>query len=116
MNTGPASSAADWPRRLAELRDRPALVLGLLSGTSADGIDAAICRITPADDADGLRSRVELLHHFRHLHDPQILGCIADPAGLGARRLAELNKNLGRRFAEACLAAINASECQPHEI
>jgi anhydro-N-acetylmuramic acid kinase len=117
MNTASASSTTDWLRRLATFRDRPALVIGVLSGTSADGIDAAVCRITPAEnDLDGLRSRVELLHHYCHPHDPQILQCITDPVALGARRLAELNRSLGQRFAEACVAAIESSGVKPQQI
>lgn len=110
MKAGRASINADWLGRLAELHERPALVVGVLSGTSADGIDAAVCRITPAaNDADGLRLRVELLNHFRHPHDPQVQQCIASSNALGARQIAELNRSLGRRFAEACLAAIESS-------
>jgi anhydro-N-acetylmuramic acid kinase len=112
-----ALRAIDWLQRLAELRQRPALVVGVLSGTSADGIDAAVCRITPAEDDDeGLRPRVELLRHFSYAHDPDVHGFIAGSGALGARRLAELNRSLGRRFAEACLAAIASSGLRPEHI
>ncbi len=117
MKAGPAAIKINWLGRLAELRERPAHVVGVLSGTSADGIDAAICRITPAaNDADGLRSRVELLNHFRHSHDPQVQQCIASSSALGARQIAELNRSLGRRFAEACLSAISSSGLTPQQI
>lgn len=110
MKTWPARNANDWLHRLAELRQRPALVVGVLSGTSADGIDAAVCRITPAEDnRDGNQPRVELLHHLRYAHDPQVHEWIAGSNALSARRLAELNTRLGRRFAEACIAAIRSS-------
>ncbi len=112
-----ASTATEWLRRLAELPQRPALVVGLLSGTSADGIDAAVCRITPTDKIeDGLLPRVELLHHLHSPHDPEVHEWIAGSNALGARRLAELNRRLGLRFAEACLAAIESSGLQPGHI
>jgi anhydro-N-acetylmuramic acid kinase len=112
-----ASTATGWLRRLAELPQRPALVVGLLSGTSADGIDAAVCRITPAEKIeDGDLPRVELLHHFHSPHDPEVHDWIAGCGTLGARRLAELNRRLGQRFAEACLAAIKSSGLQPEQI
>jgi anhydro-N-acetylmuramic acid kinase len=117
MNIRPVLNPTDWLERLSEVGERSALVVGVLSGTSADGIDAAVCRITPAEnDPDGLRSRVELLHHYCHPHDPQILQSIASPAALGARRLAELNRSLGQRFAEACAVAIESSELKPEQI
>jgi anhydro-N-acetylmuramic acid kinase len=89
----------------------------VLSGTSADGIDAAVCRITPAEeDDDGLHPRVELLHHLHPAHDRDVRDFIANSSALGARRLAELNRSLGRRFAEACLAAIDSSGLPPEQI
>jgi anhydro-N-acetylmuramic acid kinase len=110
MKSRPARIAADWLHCLTELRQRPAVVVGVLSGTSADGIDAAVCRIMPAaDDQDGVRARVELLHHLSYPHDPQVHEWIAGSNALGARRLAELHTRLGRRFAEACIAAVKSS-------
>jgi anhydro-N-acetylmuramic acid kinase len=117
MKTGPAPNATDWLHRLAGLRRRAALVVGVLSGTSADGIDAAVCRITPAEEnKDGIHPRVELLHHLCYAHDPQVHEWIADSSPLGARRLAELNIRLGRRFAQACIEAIRSSGLQPGQI
>ncbi|HKD38287.1 MAG TPA: anhydro-N-acetylmuramic acid kinase, partial [Pirellulales bacterium] len=117
MKLSSTSQATDWLRRLAELRERPAVVVGVLSGTSADGIDVAVCRVTPTSErCDGLGSRVELLRHFCHPHDPQIQQSIANSNAFGARRLSELDRSLGRRFAEACMAAITSSGLVPEKV
>src|SRR5262249_5064110 len=44
------------------------LVVGLMSGTSADSIDAAICRMT----GQGAEVGVELLHYRERAHDPDV--------------------------------------------
>ena len=97
---------AEWLQRLATLRQRPACVVGLLSGTSADAIEAAVCRITPEHED---QFRVELLKHTSHAHDPEVHGWIAGCETLGARRFAELHRRVGQRFAQACREAIHAS-------
>jgi anhydro-N-acetylmuramic acid kinase len=101
---------AHWASRLAALGRAPAHVVGLLSGTSADAIDAAVCRITPPDEpVPGTLPRVELIAHTSHPHDPDVHGWIAAPESLSARHLAELHVRVGERFGEACLQAIEAS-------
>ena len=41
------------------------LVVGLMSGTSADSIDVAICRMK----GQGIRFEAELIHYQEHAHD-----------------------------------------------
>jgi anhydro-N-acetylmuramic acid kinase len=107
----------DWLQRLETLGRRPACVIGLLSGTSADGIDAAVCRITPpADSQDAAHFRVELLRHSRHPHDAEVHAWIASADSLGARRLAEMHERLGLRFAQACLDALTAAGLSPAHV
>jgi anhydro-N-acetylmuramic acid kinase len=108
---------ADWLQRLGTLRRRPACVVGLLSGTSADAIDAAVCRITPPNDPDDAGPpRVELLGHSRHPHDEEVHAWIAGANALGARRLAELHRRLGLRFARACAGAITSAGLHPADV
>ena len=107
----------DWLQRLETLARRPACVIGLLSGTSADGIDAAVCRITPPPDLqDTAHFRVELLRHSRHPHDEEVHAWIAGADSLGARRLAEMHRRLGLRFGQACLDAMTAAGLSPGQV
>ncbi len=107
----------NWLQRLETLPRRPACVVGLLSGTSADAIEAAICRITPPAGSDSEEGfRVELLQHSHHPHEPAVHDWIAGADALGARRLAELHRRLGQRFAQACMDAIASSGLRVDEI
>lgn len=103
----------DWLLRLSDLRRRSALVLGVLSGTSADAIDVAVCRITPSLANE---PSVELIRHTSHAHDPEVHTWIGGAMNLSARRMAELHVRLGQRFGRACLDAIAAAGLAPEQI
>lgn len=75
-------------------------VVGMISGTSADSIDAAVCRI------EGVPERVTLLHYAEHPNDPEVRRQVNGAAGLRTREVAELHVRVGERFAEACLATL----------
>jgi anhydro-N-acetylmuramic acid kinase len=83
---------------------RPRLVVGLISGTSADGIDAAAVRLP----AVGQTARMEVLE-FRSLPYPgpireQVMLAAADKLSL--RQTAVLGTELGHLFAEAALSVV----------
>jgi anhydro-N-acetylmuramic acid kinase len=75
-------------------------VVGLISGTSADSIDVAICRI------EGEPARVRLIHYAEHPNDPDIKRRVNSAAGLVVREVAELHVQIAERFADACLATL----------
>jgi len=98
--------------RLLAARDRPhRIVVGLISGTSADGIDACVARIAGAGATtrattlraltvpypDDVREAVLALHH----------GTAADAARWDVR--------LGERFAAAALAVLEAAGMTPSD-
>jgi anhydro-N-acetylmuramic acid kinase len=92
---------------------RSSIIVGLMSGTSADGIDAVVARI--AGTGRSLRARV-----VAHIHTPfspvlrqRILkvclhGTVAE--------ICELNFVLGEHFARAALAAIRKARLRPQHI
>jgi len=104
--TGPFS---DLLRR----SDKPSrLVVGLMSGTSADSIDAAVCRLT----GQGSEVGVELLHYGEFPHGPEVKRRVLGIAGLDVRGIAELNVMVGEAFAAACLATVADAGLAPTEI
>ena len=86
------------------MKSSPLLVLGLMSGTSADGIDVALAKISGAPP----KLNAKLLNHtsinFRPSLRKEILR-VAEQQPLSAGELSQLNFRLGEVFAEAALAA-----------
>lgn len=87
------------------------LYLGMISGTSADGIDVALARFH--DAADGAPPRAEPLFGRTYAWDPALRERIVDlgqhaPA-LTLDAIGELDAQLGAAFAEAAEAAIRDS-------
>jgi anhydro-N-acetylmuramic acid kinase len=78
------------------------IVAGIMSGTSADGIDVALVRLL----GRGFRTRLELLHHEQFPYPPQVRRKILDIMNSEASvaDLARLNFLLGELYAEAVLA------------
>ncbi|HEY89194.1 MAG TPA: anhydro-N-acetylmuramic acid kinase [Thermoflexia bacterium] len=91
------------------------LVVGLMSGTSADGTEAVVIRITGAPPA----LQWKLLAHTQLPHPPalreEIFACFRPETGT-VDRLAALNFALGRAFAQAALNAIAAAGLEPRQI
>jgi anhydro-N-acetylmuramic acid kinase len=85
-------------------KKKPMLVAGIMSGTSADGIDVALCRISPARH----RPRIELVRH-RALPYPAVLRkavlAAMDAPKTSAAELARLNWRLGEAYGDAVQAA-----------
>ena len=98
---------------LLERSRKPArLVVGLMSGTSADSIDVAVCRMT----GQGAEAGVELLHYREHAHDPGVKRRVIGIAGLDVRGVAELHVMIGEAFAAACLATLEDAGISPADI
>jgi anhydro-N-acetylmuramic acid kinase len=83
---------------------KPMLVLGMMSGTSADGIDVALARIFGAPP----KLNAKLLGHtsvkFPHALRKEILR-VAEQHPITAGALSQLNFRLGEVFADAVLVA-----------
>lgn len=82
------------------------LIVGLMSGTSLDGIDAAVVRI----DGAGTDSRIELVHFLAESYDDELrekLKELCTPDRSGTDRVCAMNFLLGHRFADAVKKAVN---------
>lgn len=95
----------DW----AALRAKdPKVVVGLISGTSADGIDAAVVRIHGA----GSSTRVQLLHDLTVPYPPddrrELFALFSPPTGT-VDRICALGFRLGELLAQAAAQAIAAA-------
>src|SRR5271170_1089465 len=80
-------------------------VAGIMSGTSADGIDVALVRITPGDHWP----RLKLLAHdelrFTKLLRSAVLSAM-DAKAISTAELARLNWHLGMAYSEAIKQAL----------
>ncbi len=84
--------------------EKPMLVLGLMSGTSADGIDVALARISGAPPKLDAR----LVNHTMIPFPPRVREAIlriAGGASTNAEELSQLNFLLGELFAGAAIKA-----------
>jgi anhydro-N-acetylmuramic acid kinase len=79
------------------------LVAGVMSGTSADGVDVAICRVSPARDANST-PRVKLLGHVGLAYPKAVKAAVLqamDANAISVAELSRLNWRLGEIYADA---------------
>jgi anhydro-N-acetylmuramic acid kinase len=91
------------------------LVLGLMSGTSADGIDVALARISGSPP----NLNAKLLGHTSLRFPPVIrkeILHVAEQQSITAGELSQLNFRLGELFADAALAACRRFRVSPRHI
>ena len=83
---------------------KPMLIAGIMSGTSADGIDVALCRISPART----RPRIELVRHRAFPYSAALRKAVLaamDAQNTAAAELARLNWRLGEEYGDAVQSA-----------
>ncbi len=88
----------------APAQKRSMLVAGIMSGTSADGIDVALCRIAPAR----MRPHIELIRHRAFPYPAPLRKAVLaamDAQSTSAAELARLNWRLGEAYGDAAQAA-----------
>jgi len=93
----------------------PKTVVGMISGTSADGIDAAVVRIHGA----GTDTRPELIHFMTVPYseeDRREVFALFSPQTGTVDRICAFNFHLGGLFAEAALQAIAGAGLPPSEV
>jgi anhydro-N-acetylmuramic acid kinase len=91
------------------------LVLGMMSGTSADGIDTALVKISGAPP----NLKIKLLNHTHQSFPPAIrkeILRVAEQSPLTPAEFSQLHAHLGRVYAEAALAACKKFRISPKKI
>src|ERR1700739_1974625 len=91
------------------------LVLGLMSGTSADGIDVALARISGASPQLSAKLLGHTSSKFPDALRKEILR-VAEQHPISAGELSQLNFRLGEVFAEAALAACRKFRVSPKRV
>ncbi|HIJ73608.1 MAG TPA: anhydro-N-acetylmuramic acid kinase [Candidatus Hydrogenedentes bacterium] len=95
---------------LEALREKPVRYgIGLMSGTSCDGVDAALVAI----QGTGARARVEVKAFRTYPYSPRLRRQLLAPR-MTARDICELNTFLGTKFADA--AEKLAAKAKAHDI
>lgn len=89
---------------------RPRLCVGLLSGTSADAVEAALCEVT----GTGGGARLRLLSHVSTPFPPALVARMLGPQD--ARSLSQLDFELAEHFARAALQAIERAGLTPSDV
>jgi anhydro-N-acetylmuramic acid kinase len=96
-------------------RARGILALGSMSGTSADGIDVALVRISGSPASP----RAQLVHFAAFPYPPAVRSAVlrlANGASTSTREISQLNFRLGELFAEAALRACKRFRVSPRRI
>jgi anhydro-N-acetylmuramic acid kinase len=103
-------------REIAELaRKDPRRVVGLISGTSADGIDAALVEVSGAGLGAALRLVAGLTYPFSAADRAEVFRMF-DPAAATLDRLTRFDFRLGELFGDAALAVIARAGLRPREV
>ncbi|GGO64853.1 anhydro-N-acetylmuramic acid kinase [Bowmanella pacifica] len=91
------------------------LIIGLMSGTSLDGLDVALCKI----HGDGLQSKVELLEFTTVEYDDTYRRLIRDifsKRDVDLQQVCLLNPWIGTLHGEMILECLKNWQCQPEDI
>jgi anhydro-N-acetylmuramic acid kinase len=93
----------------------PRLVMGLMSGTSVDGIDAALVEITRAGGRYGARVVTHVETKWPRRLRERLLAVMA-PATSTTAEVCALNMLVARQFAEAAEACVRAAGVSPEKV
>ena len=101
----------NWLEPILNKQER--LVVGLMSGTSMDGVDAALVRI----NGHGLNTKIELIHFICLPYEPSLVQSLEDIISKGStRQISQTNFTVGGAFAEAALAVIKGAGLSTSDI
>lgn len=101
--------------------NKPMLVLGMMSGTSADGIDSALVKISGLPPAGGAppNLKIKLLGHTNQSFPPAIrkeILRVAEQNPLTPAEFSQLHALLGHIYAAAALASCRKFRISPQKV
>ena len=96
--------------RIAGKKER--LIIGLMSGTSHDGVDAALVSIK----GNGIKTRVSLLYHLHCPYPIEVKRKIEQAFEGVTANICKLNFELGELFARAALECISKSRVSKNDL
>ena len=88
------------------------MIIGLMSGTSMDGIDTALVRI----NGSGFDTRIELVDYASYPYESRIRFALQEINSLSATKLSDLNFVVGEAFSDATISIIEKAGLTPDEI
>jgi anhydro-N-acetylmuramic acid kinase len=97
------------------MTSKPMLVLGMMSGTSADGIDAALVKIWGAPP----HLNIKLIGHIKYNFPPSVRNEIlrvAEQKPLAPAEFSQLHARLGKLYADAALSACKKLAISPRRV
>jgi anhydro-N-acetylmuramic acid kinase len=106
-------SGRDPLKRLDKIRKKKTrIALGLMSGTSVDGIDAVLAEIS----GRGLRTGARILAFETHPFEPPMKRRILKLFSAGAEEICEMNFIIGELLADAALKLMCRTGTPPREV
>src|SRR4051794_27634235 len=94
---------------------RPRLIAGAMSGTSADGVDAAIVEVT----GRGLDMTARLVAHYAEAFGPALraqIFRIRQETGFGIGEVAWVGRQVSLMYARAVRGALEAAKLSPLDL
>ena len=92
------------------------LFIGLMSGTSMDGIDAALVHIPNEAESDSPFTLIKTYSHPMPLQLKEDLSSLCQPSYDAINRMGRCDVELGRLFADCCLQLLAESNYKPSDI
>lgn len=100
----------NWLSPIIDKKER--LIIGLMSGTSMDGIDAALVRIS----GSGTDTRAELLDFQICPYESWLRNGLENITGASVAQLSELNFAVGEAFAGACMSLMEKAGFKTEQV
>ncbi len=100
----------NWLESILTKNER--MVIGLMSGTSMDGIDTALVRIS----GNGLDTKIELVDFATYPYENRVRFALQEINNLSAIKLSDLNFVVGEAFSDATISIIEKAGLKPEEI